>query len=95
MNDYIPNFVHVPCDCKDCVKNEAILERLKELLAGKTDAFSFTGKQLRTEILGEDKVTLTKTVCYHNHTKGIDGGILCEDCNTIIQTYVLGEKRFK
>ena len=30
-----------------------ILERLRKLLAGKTDAFSFTGKQLRTEILGE------------------------------------------
>ena len=30
-----------------------IVERLKKLLVGKTDAFSFTGKQLRTEILGE------------------------------------------
>ena len=35
------------------LKYREIVERLKKLLVGKTDAFSFTGKQLRTEILGE------------------------------------------
>ena len=37
MNDYIPNFVHVPCDCSKCVKNEAVLERLKKLMFSDTD----------------------------------------------------------
>jgi len=39
----------------DVEGNYDVVERLRELLKGKTDAFSFTGKQLRTEILGEDK----------------------------------------
>ena len=32
-----------------------IVERLKKLLIGQTDSFSFTGKFLREEILGEKK----------------------------------------
>ena len=44
--------------------------------------------------LGEDGVKLTRIQCYHNHTKKVKDGIFCEDCQTQIQTYVLGEKRF-
>jgi len=32
-----------------------IVERLVKLLSGQTDTFSFTGKQLKEEILGEEK----------------------------------------
>ncbi|KKK77003.1 hypothetical protein LCGC14_2857940, partial [marine sediment metagenome] len=30
MIEYIPNQIHIPCDCSECVKNEAILDRLKK-----------------------------------------------------------------
>lgn len=43
---------------------------------------------------GEDNVKLTKMVCYHQHTRQIKDGIFCEDCQTLVQTYVLGKKRF-
>jgi len=46
------------------------------------------------EILGEDNVKLTKMVCYHQHTRQVKDGIFCEDCQTQVQTYVLGKKRF-
>ena len=32
-----------------------IVDRLKRLLAGQTDGFIFSGKLLKTEILGEEK----------------------------------------
>ncbi len=35
--------------------NEKIVERLKKLLEGRTDDFTFTGRYLRKEVLGEKK----------------------------------------
>ena len=32
MIEYIPNAVHIPCDCERCVKIEAVIERLKKRL---------------------------------------------------------------
>jgi len=46
--------IKVEIICPDPTEHK-IVERLKELLAGKTDTFSFTGKLLRIEILGEEK----------------------------------------
>ena len=36
-------------------KNKEIVERLKKILEGQTDTFTFTGRYLRQEILGEEK----------------------------------------
>jgi len=30
MIEYIPNVVHIPCDCERCVKIEAVIESLKK-----------------------------------------------------------------
>ena len=35
--------------------NREIVERLKKLLEGQTDTFTFTGRYLRKEVLGEEK----------------------------------------
>ncbi len=32
MIEYTPNAIHIPCDCKQCVKTEQILEHLKKLI---------------------------------------------------------------
>jgi len=39
----------------DVMEAERIVMRLKNLLDGQTDTFTYTGKVLRTEILGEQK----------------------------------------
>ncbi len=36
-------------------ENKEIVERLKKLLEGRTDDFTFTGRYLRKEVLGEGK----------------------------------------
>ncbi len=52
--EYIPNQIHIPCDCSECVKNEEVLERLKKLIEDK----KWYGRDATVEelqkILGED-----------------------------------------
>jgi len=40
---------------EEIIENGEIVERLKELLEGRTDDFTFTGRYLRKEVLREEK----------------------------------------
>ncbi len=52
MIEYTPNVIHIPCDCKQCVKTEQILEHLKKRIEEIKIDIEESEKNLRNVTVG-------------------------------------------